>query len=65
MRWPTRAINASPTSPARPGSSTNQDRERGFTSRLREHGREVAFVEQGDYSYESGYAAAKRLLDAR
>ena len=44
------------------GSSTNQDRERGFTSRLRERGREVAFVEQGDYSYESGYAAAKRLL---
>ena len=46
-----------------PGSSTNQDRERGFTSRLRERGHEVAFVEQGDYSYESGYAAAKRLLE--
>lgn len=46
-----------------PGSSTNQDRERGFTSWLQERGHEVAFVEQGDYSYESGYAAAKRLLD--
>jgi DNA-binding LacI/PurR family transcriptional regulator len=45
------------------GSSTNQDRERGFVSRLRERGHELALSEQGDYSYESGYAAAKRLLE--
>ena len=44
------------------GSSTNQDRERGFTSRLRERGHELALSEQVDYSYESGYAAAQRLL---
>ena len=45
------------------GSSTNQDRERGFTIRLRERGHDIAFAEQADYSYESGYSAAKRLLE--
>lgn len=45
------------------GSSTNQDWERGFVTRLRERGHEVVFTEQGDYSYESGYAAARRLLE--
>ncbi|NWG75962.1 MAG: LacI family DNA-binding transcriptional regulator [Rubrivivax sp.] len=45
------------------GSSTNQDRERGFTARLRERGHALALSEQGDYSYESGIVAARRLLD--
>lgn len=45
------------------GSSTNQDRERGYATRLQERGQALAVMEQGDYSYESGYAAAKRLLD--
>ena len=58
-----RDINVSPTSAVRPAAPTNQDLA-GFTTRLRERGHEVAFIEQGDYSYESGYAAANRLLDA-
>ena len=45
-----------------PGSSTNRDRERGFTGRLQERGTTLPWREQGDYGYESGYAAAQRLL---
>jgi DNA-binding LacI/PurR family transcriptional regulator len=45
------------------GSSTNHDRERGFTTRLQERGHEVALTAQGDYSYESGYVAARDLLE--
>jgi len=44
------------------GSSTNRDRERGFTERLEERGHPVDLREQGDYSYESGRLAAERLL---
>jgi DNA-binding LacI/PurR family transcriptional regulator len=45
------------------GSSTNRDREQGFVKRLRERGQTLAFRESaGDYTYESGYAAAQRLL---
>ncbi len=45
------------------GSSTNRDRERGFTERLQERGHTLSFRESGgDYTYESGYAAARRLL---
>jgi DNA-binding LacI/PurR family transcriptional regulator len=44
------------------GSSTNRDRERGFTERLQERGYTLALRESGDYTYESGYAAARRLL---
>ncbi|MBC8265178.1 MAG: LacI family DNA-binding transcriptional regulator [Anaerolineales bacterium] len=44
------------------GSSTNRDRERGFTERLQERGYILALRESGDYTYESGHAAARRLL---
>jgi DNA-binding LacI/PurR family transcriptional regulator len=44
-------------------SSTNRDREIGFVSRLKERGCNLAFRESaGDYSYELGFEAAKRLL---
>jgi DNA-binding LacI/PurR family transcriptional regulator len=45
------------------GSSTNRDREQGFTQRLAERGSTLSARESGDYSYESGYQAALRLLD--
>lgn len=45
-----------------PGSSTNRDREQGFTDRIAERGLSVYARESGDYSYESGHAAAHRLL---
>lgn len=46
-------------------TQTNRYRERGFMSRLMENGIDEndIFQEQGDYSYESGFAAAKRLLE--
>jgi DNA-binding LacI/PurR family transcriptional regulator len=45
------------------GASTNRDREKGFTERLRERGHELATRESaGSYAYESGYEAARRLL---
>jgi len=45
------------------GSSTNRDREQGFTQRLQERGYTSWLCESGnEYTYESGYAAAKRLL---
>jgi len=43
-------------------TSTNIDREKGFTNRLRERGILHWLREQGEYTYESGYEAAKRLL---
>ncbi|MEE8567689.1 MAG: substrate-binding domain-containing protein, partial [Anaerolineales bacterium] len=44
------------------GSSTNRDREKGFTERLLERGSHVFARESGDYYYNSGYKAAQRLL---
>ncbi len=44
-------------------SSTNRDREKGFTDRLYERGIVGTLREQGRYSYESGYEAARRLLE--
>jgi len=44
------------------GSSTNRDREQGFTQRLAERGATLYARESGDYSYESGYQAALRLF---
>lgn len=44
------------------GSSTSRDREAGFTERLGELGYSGLLRETGDYSYESGRAAARRLL---
>jgi DNA-binding LacI/PurR family transcriptional regulator len=43
-------------------ASTNRDREQGFTDRLRERGYVDVLREQGCYTYESGYDAARRLL---
>ncbi len=43
-------------------TSTNTDRERGFFQRLHERGGQPAQREEGDYTYETGYAACQRLL---
>lgn len=43
-------------------SSTNRDREQGFTERLRERGGILALREQGRYTYEAGSEAMDRLL---
>jgi len=45
-------------------TSTNRDRERGFRERLTEQGVTTWQREQGTYTYDSGYDAAKRLLNA-
>ncbi len=44
-------------------SSTNRDRMKGFTDRLWERGAIKPLVEQAEYTYEDGYAAAGRLLE--
>lgn len=44
------------------GSSTAKEREAGFVRRLEERGYPLELRESGDFSYESGYAAAQRLL---
>ncbi|MCE7983554.1 MAG: LacI family DNA-binding transcriptional regulator [Caldilinea sp. CFX5] len=44
-------------------TSTNRDRERGFRERLSEQGVTTWQREQGAYTYDSGYDAAKRLLN--
>lgn len=44
-------------------TSTNVDRERGFRERLQELAYGPFLREAGEYTYESGYAAAKRLLN--
>jgi len=44
-------------------TSTNVDRERGFTERLREIDGGKLLREAGEYTYQSGYDAAKRLLE--
>jgi len=44
------------------GSSTNRDREKGYTERLQERGHTLYLRESGDYSYESGVVAARRML---
>ena len=47
-------------------TQTNQLREKGFMDRLLESGIDANMIlrEQGDYSYDSGFAAATRLLQA-
>jgi DNA-binding LacI/PurR family transcriptional regulator len=44
-------------------TSTSQERETGFSARLRERGYSGLRREQGAYTYDSGYLAAARLLD--
>jgi DNA-binding LacI/PurR family transcriptional regulator len=44
-------------------TSTNVDREHGFTERLRELDGGPLLREQGEYTYQSGYDAARRLLE--
>ena len=43
-------------------TSTNMDREQGFAERLHERGYGPWLREQADYTYESGFEAARRLL---
>jgi len=43
-------------------TSTNMDRERGFTERLQELQHDALLREPGEYTYQSGYDAARRLL---
>lgn len=46
-------------------SSTNRDREKGFVSRLEERGQVLCCRESaGNYSYELGYEAARRLMQS-
>ena len=47
-------------------SSTNRDREEGFVEQLQLRGQTLAHRESGgEYTYEAGYAAAKRLLEIK
>ncbi len=46
-------------------TSTNNDRERGFTDRLTERGYTSMQRAQADFNYESGFAAARALLQGR
>jgi DNA-binding LacI/PurR family transcriptional regulator len=46
----------------RVNTSTNSDREKGFTDRLRERGVTDWLREQAAFTYDTGYAAAVRLL---
>ncbi|MEQ8675276.1 MAG: LacI family DNA-binding transcriptional regulator [Aggregatilineales bacterium] len=43
-------------------TSTNTDRQRGYTERLRERGITDIMIAEAGYTYESGYEAAKSLL---
>ncbi len=43
-------------------SSTNLDRRKGFMDRLEERGIPSCMIEKGEYSYESGIAATRRLF---
>ena len=47
-----------------PDTSTSQDREAGFAARLRERGYHELWRIQGEFTYESGFAAAHSLLNA-
>jgi len=44
-------------------TSTNIDREKGFGDRLRERGIVQWYHEQGEYTYQAGYAATLRLFE--
>jgi DNA-binding LacI/PurR family transcriptional regulator len=44
-------------------TSTNADRERGFGDRLRERGAALVNRAQGDFTYDSGFRAARDLFD--
>jgi DNA-binding LacI/PurR family transcriptional regulator len=44
-------------------SSTNRDREQGFRERLAQRGTHIFARVPGEYSYESGFGATKRLLE--
>ena len=47
------------------GSSTSRDRSQGFIQRLEENGISDCLYERGNYSYESGSAAADKLLSRK
>jgi DNA-binding LacI/PurR family transcriptional regulator len=48
-----------------PDATTNRDRQQGFVSRLSKFGIHCIREEAGEYSYEAGYDAGKRLLRNR
>jgi DNA-binding LacI/PurR family transcriptional regulator len=49
--------------PGEEGSSTNRDREQGFTEQLQTEGHTLTLrAGGGEYTYEAGYAATKRLF---
>ena len=47
------------------GTSTSRDRELGFTARLKKDNIDLALRYDGNYTHESGYEAAKYLLDRK
>lgn len=47
------------------GSSTSRDRSQGFIQAIEENGIRDYLCERGDFTYDSGYAAAERLLDRK
>lgn len=50
----------------RKDTSTNKDRQKGFVDRLKQRGINRPIVEEaGEYTYEAGYEAAKRLLQRK
>ncbi len=46
-------------------SSTSRDRSEGFISRLRDHGITECIAEHAEFSYDSGYTAAKKILGTK
>ena len=46
-------------------SSTNLDRRKGFMDRLKDRGIGSCMIEKGEYSYESGIAATRRLFSRK
>lgn len=44
-------------------TATNELRQKGFTERLHERGVDDVMIAQGEYTYDSGFEAALRLLD--
>lgn len=46
-------------------SSTSRDRSEGYIARLKEHGIDNCIFEHSDFSYDSGFVAARKILDRK
>jgi DNA-binding LacI/PurR family transcriptional regulator len=46
-------------------SSTSRDRSEGYIARLKEHGIDNCIFEHADFSYDSGFEAARKILDRK